>query len=248
MSYTIKLPVFEGPFDLLLHLVKVNEMDISEIRISEITQQYLDYIRVMRELDLELAGEFLVMAATLIHLKARTLVPPVSEVEEVEEEEVGEIATAQDLVRQLIEYRKYKEAAAALRQREEEVSRLFYRSNVVTIEPETTQELSLDVTLLYKALARVLSVIEAPAFAPELTEQFTVEEKIRHIEDLVAREQVVDLFDVFRRCFNKSEIIVTFLAVLELTRLKQISISQDHAFDAITIRASNGQLEYDTPQ
>lgn len=244
MTYTIKLPVFEGPFDLLLHLIKVNEMDISEIRISEITQQYLDYIRVMRELDLELAGEFLVMAATLIHLKARTLVPPVKEAEETEEE-VEEVATAQDLVRQLIEYRKYKEAAAALRQREQEVSRLFYRSSVVTIEPETTEELSLDVTLLYKALARVLSVIEAPAFAPELTERFTVEEKIRHIEDLVAREQVVDLFDVFRRCFNKSEIIVTFLAVLELTRLKQLTITQDNAFDAITIRASNGQLEYD---
>ncbi|MCX7716860.1 MAG: segregation/condensation protein A [Candidatus Sumerlaeaceae bacterium] len=247
MTYTIKLPVFEGPFDLLLHLIKVNEMDISDIRISEITQQYLDYIRVMRELDLELAGEFLVMAATLIHLKARTLVPPVKEAEDTEEE-VEEVATAQDLVRQLIEYRKYKEAAAALRQREDEVSRWFYRSNIVTIEPETTEELSLDVTLLYKALARVLSVIEAPAFAPELTEQFTVEEKIRHIEDLVAREQTVDLFDVFRRCFNKSEIIVTFLAVLELTRLKQITVSQDNAFDAITIRASNGQLEYDTPQ
>lgn len=247
MTYTIKLPVFEGPFDLLLHLIKVNEMDISEIRISEITQQYLDYIRVMRELDLELAGEFLVMAATLIHLKARTLVPPVKDTEEAEEE-VEEVATAQDLVRQLIEYRKYKEAAAALRQREDEVSRLFYRSNVVTIEPEATEELSLDVALLYKALARVLSVIEAPAFAPELTEQFTVEEKIRHVEDLIAREQTVDLFDVFRRCFNKSEIIVTFLAVLELTRLKQLTISQDNAFDAITIRASNGQLEYDTPQ
>lgn len=247
MTYTIKLPVFEGPFDLLLHLIKVNEMDISDIRISEITQQYLDYIRVMRELDLELAGEFLVMAATLIHLKARTLVPPAKEAEETEEE-VEEVATAQDLVRQLIEYRKYKEAAAALRQREDEVSRWFYRSNVVTIEPEATEELSLDVTLLYKALARVLSVIEAPAFAPELTEQFTVEEKIRHIEDLVAREQTVDLFDVFRRCFNKSEIIVTFLAVLELTRLKQITVSQDNAFDAITIRASHGQLEYDTPQ
>ena len=90
MTYTIKLPVFEGPFDLLLHLIKVNEMDIHDIPISEITRQYLSYIDVMRELDLELAGEFLVMAATLIHLKARTLLPVPPEPEE-QEEEISEI-------------------------------------------------------------------------------------------------------------------------------------------------------------
>src|SRR6185295_4931742 len=95
MSYTIKIPVFEGPFDLLLHLIKVNEMDIHDIQIAQITKQYLDYVDMIRELDLELAGEFLVMAATLIHLKARTLLPVPPEQEE-QEEEIDEILSAKE--------------------------------------------------------------------------------------------------------------------------------------------------------
>lgn len=241
-AYTIKLPVFEGPFDLLLHLLKVNEMDIQEIRISEITQQYLDYIRVMRELDLDLAGEFLVMAATLISLKARTLLPAPPEPEE-QEEEIDEILTAKDLVRQLVEYRKYKEAAAVLRGKEEAASRVFFRPNIVNIVPEPSEELSLDVSLLYKAFARVLAVVDAPRYDPHLHEQYTVEDKIAHIVELCRLEPEVDLTGVFRRCFNRVEIIVTFLAVLELSRLKRVQIQQDSQFDAITLKAAEGQLE-----
>lgn len=245
MTYTIKLPVFEGPFDLLLHLIKVNEMDIHDIPISEITRQYLSYIDVMRELDLELAGEFLVMAATLIHLKARTLLPVPPEPEE-QEEEISEIMSARELMRQLVEYRKYKEAAAALREREEQAARVLFRNNVFTLVPDDSGDVSVDVSLLFKAFARVLKFVDQPAFRPALAEQFSVEDKIAHIEDLTRSAEAVDLFRVFRRCLNRDEIIVTFLAVLELCRMKRIAIRQDEPFDSITIVATEGQLEYDT--
>ncbi len=213
MSYTVKLPVFEGPFDLLLHLVKANEMDLQDIQVAEITKQYLDYIDVMRELDLELAGEFLVMAATLIHLKARTLLPvPPDETEQ--EEEINEIMSAKELVRQLIEYRKYKEAAVCLRGREASASRVLFRNNVLSVVAEPAEQMSADLTLLYKAFARVLRYVDSPAFRPQITEQYTVEEKLLHIEELLQREGKVDLDDVFRRCFNRAEVIVTFLAIV----------------------------------
>lgn len=245
MTYTIKLPVFEGPFDLLLHLIKVNEMDIHDIPISEITRQYLSYIDVMRELDLELAGEFLVMAATLIHLKARTLLPVPPEPEE-QEEEISEIMSARELMRQLVEYRKYKEAAAALREREEQAARVLFRNNVFALVPDDSGDVSVDVSLLFKAFARVLKFVDQPAFRPALAEQFSVEDKIAHIEDLTRSAEAVDLFGVFRRCLNRDEIIVTFLAVLELCRMKRIAIRQDEPFESITIVATEGQLEYDT--
>ncbi|MCX7020549.1 MAG: segregation/condensation protein A [bacterium] len=247
MTYTIKLPVFEGPFDLLLHLIKANEMDIHDIQLAEITKQYVEYIAIMRQLDLELAGEFLVMAATLIHIKARTLLPTPFEAEE-REEEIDEIMTARELVRQLVEYRKYKEATAALRKREEQAARVFYRSNVIMIVPENTDELSIDVTLLYKAFARVLNFIESPAYRPEFKDKFTVEDKISYIEALTTRASEVDLSEVFRRCFNRSEIIVTFLAVLELCRMNRIRIRQIKQFDMIVMTDNSGQLELDVKQ
>lgn len=243
MTYTVKLPVFEGPFDLLLHLIKANEMDISDIRISEITQQYLDYIRLMRELDLELAGEFLVMAATLIHIKARSLLPVPPDPEE-QEEEIDEIMSARELVRQLVEYRKYKEAASELRRREEQASRVIFRTNVINIVPEKTEELSEDIALLYKAFARVLRFVEQSTFNPEIEEQFSVEEKINYIEDLARREKRFSLEDVFKRCFNRTEVIATFLAVLELCRMKRIQIKQDNSFDQISVVGVEGQLEH----
>jgi segregation and condensation protein A len=243
MAYTVRLPVFEGPFDLLLHLIKSNEMDITDVRISEITQQYLDYVRMIRELDLELAGEFLVMAATLIHIKARSLLPVPPEPEE-NEEEIDEIMTARDLVRQLIEYRKYKEAAHALRHREEHASKLHFRTNIIQIVPEHTEELSEDVSLLYKAFARVLKFVEAPAYSPDLQEKFTVEDKITYLQEMLRGEREYSLEQVFKHCFNRAEVIVTFLAALELCRMKKIVIRQPNAFDEIMVVAAEEQLEH----
>lgn len=245
MTYTIKLPVFEGPFDLLLHLVRVNEMDIQDIRIAEITRQYLDYIEMMRELDLELAGEFLVMAATLIRIKARTLLPARPEAEE-QEEEIDEILSARELVRQLVEYRRFKEAASELRRREEHAARLIFRNNPpVKIVADEQEELSVDIALLYKAFSRVLRFVDNPAYNPNMQEKFTVEEKINYLQDLVSTKEKVELDEVFRRCFNRDEIIVTFLAMLELCRMKRLVIQQEAAFDKIVVMPADGQLEYD---
>lgn len=245
MTYTIKIPVFEGPFDLLLHLVRVNEMDIQDILISGITRQYLEYIQMMRELDLELAGEFLVMAATLIRIKARTLLPARSESEE-QEEEIDDIVSARELVRQLVEYRRFKEAAGELRRREEHAARLVFRNNPpVKIVVEEQDELSVDIGLLYKAFSRVLRFVDSPVYNPNMTEKFAVEDKINYLQDLVSAHKKVDLEEVFRRCFNRDEIIVTFLAMLELCRMKRLVIEQEGSFEKISVSAADGQMEYD---
>ncbi|MGB9691490.1 MAG: segregation and condensation protein A [Candidatus Sumerlaeaceae bacterium] len=246
--YTIKLPVFEGPFDLLLHLIKINEMDIHDIPIAEITRQYIDYLKVMKELDLEVAGEFLVMAATLIHLKARTLLPAhgaSEDQEQAEEDEFGEILSARELMQRLVEYRKYKEVAAVLREREQEHALVLYRTTPVAIQPETAQEISAEVTLLYRALARVLRYLESSRALPSLTEQFTVEQKLEYIEELLVGQKEIDLMALFLRCLNKLEIVTTFLAVLELVRLKRARIHQNCAFDTIVLVARNDQSDDD---
>lgn len=245
MTYTIKLPVFEGPFDLLLHLIRVNEMDIHDIKVAEITKQYLDYLDMMRELDLELAGEFLVMAATLIHIKARTLLPVPPEQEE-QEEEIDEILSAKELVRQLVEYRKFKEAAFALREKEDQASKVLFRTNpVVQIQPDAQAEVTADIQLLYKAFSRVFRFVDVPVYDPHMVETYSVEDKLAYIEDLLNREKAFELDNVFRRCFNRSEVIVTFLALLELCRMKRLTVQQENPFDKIMVTANDGQLEYD---
>lgn len=244
MTYTIKLPEFEGPFDLLLHLIRVNEMDIHDITISVITRQYLDYLDLMRELDLELAGEFLVMAATLIRIKARTLLPVPPELEE-QEEEIDEILSARELVRQLVEYRKFKEASVKLRRKEEETSRLIFRNKqyVPDLPEEEKEDATTDIGLLYKAFARVLRFVDTPAYSPQINEQYAVEDKIAYIEDMLQVGSEVNLEDVFKRCFCRQEVIVTFLALLELCRMKRLVIRQENSFAPITAIASDGQLE-----
>lgn len=249
MTYRVKLPVFEGPFDLLLHLVKVNEMDIYDVPISQITAQYLDYVRMMQELDLELAGEFLVMAATLIQIKARMLLPR-HEITDQRDEEIGEILSARELIQKLVEYRRFKEAAQGLRAAGEVASRVHYRTSIIPIVPEPADELSVDVGLLYKAFARVLRFVDVPAFQPELFERYTVEDKISFLTELAGREAEVDLTMLFRRCFDRAEIIVTFLATLELCRLKQIFIRQQQPFGGIVLvpAVAQGELAETAPE
>lgn len=248
MSYTIKLPAFEGPFDLLLHLIRVNEMDIYDIPVAEITSQYLAYIEMMRELDLEVAGEFLVMAATLLHLKARMLLPVPPEPED-QEEEIDEILSARELVRQLVEYRKFKEAAAVMRVYEDQAAKTLYRTVPPPPPPqEEEQELSVEVDLLFKAFARVLRFVDSPAYNPVLTEQYTVEEKLEYLQDIIVEGEDVDLEQVLKRCFSRQEVIVTFLAVLELCRMKRVQIQQSSAFDKILLTPGLGDLEGETAE
>ncbi len=235
MSYRIKIRVFDGPFDLLLHLIKINEMDIYDIPIAEITNQYLEYIQLMKDLNLEVAGDFLVMAATLINIKARSLLPPRED--EGEEEEIDEILSARELMRQLIEYRKFKDLAFSLREKEEEYADVFFRTGVLP-EPagEKKDELtSQNLQNLFSAFARVLRYVEAKGYHEVSEEQFTVEEKIIYLRVLLAEEKMVDIIKIFERCLNKIEIIATFLATLELCRLQEIILQQTGHFEPIYI-------------
>ena len=244
MAYNVKIDVFKGPFDLLLHLVRLHEMDIYDIQIAEITNQYLGYIREMEKLDLEVAGDFLVMAATLIYLKSRTLMPPVTgeeEEEEEEEEELDEayesIRNAEDLMRRLIEYRQFKEVAHKLSEREDEQLRVFYRNTVLpAIERgDAGAEMREDISLLFSAFSRVLDFAEGRPTHQVFEEEFSVEEKIEHIREQLERRRRLSLHGLFERCLNKQELITLFLALLEVCRMRLARVRQKGNYQDIEI-------------
>ncbi|MBN1868825.1 segregation/condensation protein A [Candidatus Sumerlaeota bacterium] len=234
MSYNVRIDVFEGPFDLLLHLVRVHEMDIYDIPIAEIATQYLAYIKEMEKLDLDVAGEFLVMAATLVNLKSRTLMPPVvpedaeTEEEEPLDEEGDEIRSAQDLMRRLIEYRQFKEMAVQLSQREEDQLRLFYRNTVLPVvaDPESGKETREDISLLFSAFARILDFTEGRPAHHVADEEFSVEEKIEFLTKEIDRRKRLALSGLIRRCVGKAEILTLLLAMLEVCRLRLARVKQ----------------------
>lgn len=224
------LPVFEGPLDLLLHLVKVHEMDIHDIAIAEITRQYIDYLSAMQELNLEVAGDFLVMAATLLNIKSRSLLPalPREEGEEAaEEEEVDEILSLQELVRRLVEYRKFKEISADLRALESSNAGVWYRAQPLAAIPGSDTELPRqDIRALYDAFVGVLKQVRAKPQHTVRRERFTVEEKILELREALRREGRVNCGRLFERCVDKDEVIAFFLALLEMAKGLEITIAQ----------------------
>lgn len=243
MSYRIKLDIFDGPFDLLLYLIKVNEMDIYDISISTITQQYLDYIQMLQELNLEVAGEFLVMAATLIRLKARQLLP--TSIDSESEGEIDDILSTKELIQQLIEYRRIKEMAEDLKERQSEFSRIFYRSEKPAPVTESTpqqsperQQLQADLQALFFAFSRVLPYVEAGPITHIIPERYTVEEKIDHIKSLLVSTSEIDFKSLLQNCADKEELIVTFLALMELCRKQEIRVIQKKLFGDIYITAN----------
>lgn len=235
-AYKVKLDVFEGPLDLLLHLVKINEMEISEIRISEITSQYLDYLRLMESLDLDIAGDFLVMAATLLNIKLRSILPD-SERDEDEDEEIDDILTARALMEKLVEYRKFKEAASYLRDQEQHRSRLFIRDvalpRMAQTEPE--DDLRVDLDTLIGAFSRVVRFIDASGWHLVTEEEYSVEEKMDLIEKRLEVQPRLELEEFFRDCSSKLEMIVLLLALLELFHRKVLRLDQSEAMGPIYI-------------
>lgn len=236
MTYRVKINIFEGPFDLLLHLIKINEMDINDIQVAEITNQYLEYIQLMKDLDLEVAGEFLVMAATLIKIKARSLLPPRED--ESDEEEIDEILSAKELMRQLIEYRKFKDLAQGLRDKEQQYSDVFFRTEIVPVLPLPEREsepLQENLQTLFSAFSRILRYADAKGFHEITEEKFTIEEKIDLLRALLQTEKVMNILKVFEECRSKPEMIVTFLASLEMCRSREITIKQSGPFEPIYV-------------
>src|SRR4051794_377691 len=232
-DYKVKLDVFEGPLVLLLYLIKKDEVDIYDISIVRITQQYLEFMDAFKVLDLEVAGEFVVMAANLIYIKSRSLLPAAVQ---PPEEDVEEEDPRWELVRQLVEYKKFKEAAAHLSQRELEQSNRFVR--LAESEPAPERPLG-DVSVfdLIGAFNALLKRLDRRENLREIFEEnYTVSDKIDLILKMMASGVALRFSELFGETASRAEIVVTFLALLELIRLKQLKAVQDGAFGEIELR------------
>lgn len=204
-------PLFEGPLDLLLHLVKVNQIEIAEVEIGRITDEYLEVLRVMEELDLDVAGDFLVMAATLLQLKAESLLPR----EAAPGEEDEEVSRA-ELIRLLLEYRRFKEAAQDLEARAIERARLFFRETPAVPPPAET--LAVDLQGLLDAFRGVLARVPREVAARYARVKVTVEGRIEALEAMLSAAPYVPFSEIFRGVETRDAVIATFLALLEMVK------------------------------
>jgi segregation and condensation protein A len=231
-AYTVRLETFEGPLDLLLHLIQKNEVDVFNIPIALITEQYLETLNVMKVLNLDVAGEYLLMASTLLHIKSKMLLPTSTE----EEEEEGEDPRA-ELVRRLLEYQKYKEAATDLERRPMLDRDVFIRLVLIDQE-ESKGEERIEVNLfeLLDVFRQVLERAKPETFHEVILDRLTVEEKVQDILSLLQRENRSIAFHLlFPGQASRRVIIVTFLAILELVKTKHIRIFQMAPFETIRI-------------
>jgi len=234
MSTRVQLEIFEGPLDLLLHLIKKNEVSITDIPLALITEQYLATLELMQTLDLDLAGEFLVMAATLIHIKSRMLLPAG---EEEAEEEEG-VDPRAELVRRLLEYQRYKEAATELEQREVLTRDVFVRASAPMEEAGPREFREVSVFELLGALKRVIERLPKD-FVHEVTlEKVSVREKMTLLLDTLRDQSRVVFESLFADVKSRLEIVVTFLAMLELVKVRAIRIYQDDMAGPIVIEAA----------
>ncbi|MCJ7646763.1 segregation/condensation protein A [bacterium] len=234
MAYRVRLEVFEGPLDLLLHLIKKNELDIFDIPIAEITSDYLNYIKLFRRLNLDFAGEFLVMASTLIHIKSRMLLPSIETVEEEEPED-----PRLELAARLMEYQKFKEAASIFKEREAIQRDIYGRLPIVPLEEDYTIEASL--FDLVDAFQRVVFRVEKEV-REIIQEDIRVEDRIREILNLLENRRFINFETIFSGQRTKRLLIVTFLALLELVRLRTVFARQARPFGDIRIYRAKHEL------
>lgn len=235
-DYSIKLDVFEGPLDLLLFLIKKNEIDIYNIPIALIAQQYLDYLNIIKSLNLDLAGEYLVMASTLIHIKSRMLLPAP---DELSEEESGDDPRA-DLVKQLLEYQTFKEAASTLDQRPILERDVFKRTAVLPevkkVKTEGEDEwIEVSIFELIDALHQIVSRLDKKELMEIDLEKLSLTEIINDVMERLTREKSLTFEELLGEKKDRRRIVYTFLAILELIKLKMIKAYQAAAFGAIRI-------------
>jgi len=228
LAYHVKLEAYEGPLDLLLYLIKKDEVDIWDIPVSQIAGEYLEYINMMKLLDLNVIGEFLVMASTLMKIKSCMLLPQ-------EETGIGEEIEdpRSELVEQLLEYEMYKERAKTLAEKEEAQSKLFTRPLSEIPSSQATFEAS-----LFDLLTAFHNVLKEKT--PEIVREiepfkFTLEEKVEEILKRLEKEDRISFSLLFKECLSKGELIVTFLALLELIKQKRVRIRQPKLFAEISV-------------
>jgi segregation and condensation protein A len=244
MSYKVKLEIFEGPFDLLLYLIKKNEINIYDIPIANILDQYLQYLELMRLLDLNVAGDFIVVAATLMQIKSKTLLPQEPTLlDEIPDDELDPRA---ELVRRLLEYRQFKEAAEQLRLKERARQDIFTRPAVLTDEATGDSYFEASLFDLINAFSKALKDVPQELFYEVIKDEFTVEGKVHELLHLFIDTPKIRLSDLFVRAKNKLEMIVTFLAVLELIRLKEVVVAQKALFGGIEVFRNRENIETKT--
>jgi segregation and condensation protein A len=232
-AYPVRLENFEGPLDLLLHLIKKHEVNIYDIPIAHITQQYLDYIDLMQELNLDVAGEFLVMAATLIHIKSRMLLPRADPTQDDVEEDPREA-----LVRRLLEHQKFKAAAELLHERETLRSAQWTRPDgpIAEIAGEAPEpEIEID---LFSLISAFRAVVERSKQRPKIylpSEQIPIEDRIEQLLSKLSETDACGFEDLFGDVQSRAGMIVTFLALLEMIRLKLVRVFQSGAMGPIRV-------------
>ena len=236
MNYKIRLDMFEGPLDLLLYLVKKDHLNIYDIPIAKVTQQYLEYINLMQLLDLNIVGEFLVMAATLMQIKSKMLLPA-EELAPLEEQEDPRA----ELVKRLLEYEKFKQIAENLKQREISQQEVFKRpktdevADVKALDKQEDKYFEANIFDLISAFSQALKDIPREVFYEVIKDQYTVEQKVHDILHLLLVQTEIKLSELFAKSKSKMEIIVIFLAILELAKMKEIIARQDAEFQDIII-------------
>jgi segregation and condensation protein A len=234
-EYKVQFEVFEGPLDLLLYLVKKEEVDIYEVNLTKIATQFIGYVDLMREFDLDIAGEFLVMASTLMYIKSRELLPVEQQVQ-VEGEEDGD-DPRWELIRQLVEYKKFKDVAGKLQERELAQENIFPRlpgkPDFVLDAPVPRPQVS--IFDLINAVSSVLKRFNQQDTRDIFEDKWTVSEKIETLMSALKEKAKLRFSELFATATTRTEVVVTFLAMLELIRLKQIVIEQADAFAEIEI-------------
>ena len=238
-EYKVKLEKFEGPLDLLLFLIKKEEINIYDIPIAKITEQYLEYIRILEFLNLELAGEFLVMAATLMRIKARMLLPRQPDDEEEEDD------PRRDLVQALLDYQRYKEASTKLEAMEYQRRLLFVRPEAMLVEVPIELEQTYGLFDLICAFKKVLERAEV-RYLEVKPEAVSLEEKIEFLKGKIDEAKTIAFVDLFDARSTRLDLVVTFLALLEILRLGLATVKQTQAFGEIWIHRSEAPPEAQT--
>ena len=236
-EYKVRLDVFEGPLDLLLYLIKRNEVDIYEVSIEQITQEYLEYLSILQTCNVELAGDFIVMAATLLYIKSRTLLPKDLQLAVEEEEEDPQW----ELIRQLLEYKKFKEASSRLKEWASIQEELFPRmpAEESPLPPETLLVEEMSVFDLVNAFQGILKRFKNKRedVREIFAENFTVGEKMEAIVLLMKGQTSLRFDELFSLQASRTEVVATFLAMLELIRMKRLQVRQDSFLGEIWIDA-----------
>ncbi len=236
-AYKVKLDIFEGPLDLLLYLIRKDEVDVLDVNIERVTKQYITYIDTFKMLNIDLAGEFIVMAANLMYLKSRTLLPRPMQppAEDAEDED-----PRWELIRQLIEYKKFKDAAGFLARRQMQMENVFPAVPEVPVSAQTVTPSGLPETGIFdliRAFQKVLIRFQKEDISMQeiADDKFTVSDKIDSLLQTVQPGEQIIFLSLFQEATSRDEVIVTFVALLELIKLRQFRVTQNHLLGEITL-------------